>query len=184
MKKGLLVLSFIAATLSTGQAWSAPSVVLDDVNLVAGQTSVDIGVYIQTDNSEPVDSATFDYIPIVGFNLTGITFNKPTDDWLTTVNLTNHKFGALDYGYPSVALESNYHFATMHYSFADTFFNTVSSVQILFNEYILGDSVGNVYPSVPISGGLVTAAPVPVPAAAWLLGSGLLGLMGLRRKNS
>jgi len=27
------------------------------------------------------------------------------------------------------------------------------------------------------------AAPVPVPAAVWLLGSGLLGLVGLRRKN-
>jgi hypothetical protein len=27
-------------------------------------------------------------------------------------------------------------------------------------------------------------APVPVPAAAWLLGSGLLGLFGLRRKKA
>jgi hypothetical protein len=28
------------------------------------------------------------------------------------------------------------------------------------------------------------AAPVPVPAAAWLLGSGVLGLIGLRRRNA
>jgi hypothetical protein len=28
-----------------------------------------------------------------------------------------------------------------------------------------------------------TMAPVPVPAAVWLLGSGLLGIVGLRRKN-
>lgn len=29
----------------------------------------------------------------------------------------------------------------------------------------------------------LSAAPVPVPAAVWLLGSGLVGLVGLRRKN-
>jgi hypothetical protein len=29
-----------------------------------------------------------------------------------------------------------------------------------------------------------TAAPVPVPAAAWLLGSGVLGLIGLRRRKA
>lgn len=31
-------------------------------------------------------------------------------------------------------------------------------------------------------GVLETAAPIPVPAAVWLLGSGLLGLIGIRRK--
>lgn len=29
---------------------------------------------------------------------------------------------------------------------------------------------------------LVSGSPVPIPAAAWLLGSGLIGLIGLRRK--
>jgi hypothetical protein len=29
----------------------------------------------------------------------------------------------------------------------------------------------------------VTATPTPIPAAAWLLGSGLMGLVGLRRRN-
>jgi len=29
----------------------------------------------------------------------------------------------------------------------------------------------------------ISATPTPIPAAAWLLGSGLLGLVGIRRKN-
>jgi len=184
MKKGLMVVSFILASFSAGQALSAPAVVLDSVNLLAGQTTVDIGLYIQTDSSAPVDSAAFDFIPITGFDLTGVTFNKPTADWNSTVNLATHKFGATDFGWPSIAItDSNYHFATMHYSFAGTFFDTTSSVQILFNSYDLADLAGSAYSAVPFSGGLVTA-PVPVPAAVWLLGSGLLGLIGLRRKNS
>jgi len=31
--------------------------------------------------------------------------------------------------------------------------------------------------------GAITLNPVPVPAAAWLLGSGLLGMIGLRRRK-
>jgi hypothetical protein len=37
------------------------------------------------------------------------------------------------------------------------------------------DSAGNL---------TITNSPVPVPGALWLLGSGLLGLVGLRRKNA
>lgn len=32
--------------------------------------------------------------------------------------------------------------------------------------------------------GAITLAPIPVPAAVWLLGSGLLGLLGLKRRLS
>lgn len=41
-------------------------------------------------------------------------------------------------------------------------------------------------PAVRISadGSVVSFTPVPVPAAVWLLGSGLIGLLGIRRKRS
>jgi hypothetical protein len=29
-----------------------------------------------------------------------------------------------------------------------------------------------------------SATPTPIPAAAWLLGSGLMGLVGIRRRNA
>lgn len=180
MKKIIMTLSIIAASLNAGQAMSAPAIVLDDINLVAGQTTTDIRIFIQTDSSAPVDAVYFELQPIPGFDLTGVTFNTP-GGWVPT--RVGNKFGATDYGWPSIPIDSNYQFATMTYSFAGTFFDTIPSVQISFKDYVLGDLDGYDYPSVPLTGGLVTA-PVPVPAAVWLLGSGLLGLMGLRRKGS
>jgi hypothetical protein len=35
-----------------------------------------------------------------------------------------------------------------------------------------------------IIGANIDVTPTPIPAAAWLLGSGLLGLIGIRRRNS
>lgn len=35
----------------------------------------------------------------------------------------------------------------------------------------------------PLTGGTISLVPTPVPAAAWLLGSGLLGLVGIRRRR-
>ncbi|WP_319526488.1 hypothetical protein [uncultured Desulfosarcina sp.] len=50
-------------------------------------------------------------------------------------------------------------------------------------DFTLGDSL---YLSAAYGGCIteITAAPVPVPAAIWLLGSGLLGLIGIRRHSN
>jgi hypothetical protein len=51
------------------------------------------------------------------------------------------------------------------------------------------DGSGVMYWGVAPNAGFITedltvaVAPVPVPAAAWLLGSGLLGLIGIRRRS-
>jgi hypothetical protein len=73
-----------------------------------------------------------------------------------------------------------------------------------FVDYMLNTSIGpireynptafNQFVDIPTTSGLLTlnnisyvdfqatASPVPIPGAVWLLGSGLIGLVGLRRK--
>ena len=50
-----------------------------------------------------------------------------------------------------------------------------------FTMYLHNFDITTADPAAMVS---VNAAPVPVPAAVWLLGSGLIGLIGIRRKNA
>jgi len=184
MRKKIIALVFISALLSAGQAYSAPVIVLDSADVLAGDTSVNINLFIQTDASAPVDTAAFEINHITGFDLTDVSIFAPTN-WFPTVNLAANKFGATDFGFPANTItDSNYHFATMTFSFADTFFDSINSVQIAFKSFDLGSDLGVVYSDVPVSGGVVSAPAVPIPGAVWLLGAGLSGLVALRRKNS
>ena len=56
-----------------------------------------------------------------------------------------------------------------------------SQLQLGFNEDIFSDNTG--FLRLNIEGAGLEVAPVPVPAAVWLFGSGLIGLVGLRRKK-
>lgn len=59
---------------------------------------------------------------------------------------------------------------------------TINSIAVGMGTYLLGfNDVGG---DIDFDDMIVAAKPVPVPAAAWMLGAGLLGVMGLRRKKN
>jgi len=53
-----------------------------------------------------------------------------------------------------------------------------------YGEYGVGGSMANIGDPLSISGISVTSAPVPEPATIFLLGSGLFGMIGLRKKKT
>ncbi|MFM8330677.1 MAG: CHRD domain-containing protein [Candidatus Methylumidiphilus sp.] len=69
--------------------------------------------------------------------------------------------------------------------------NNGGTVSTALNALLAGAATGKAYLNIHTSTfpggeirGFLTPAPVPVPAAVWLMGSALVGLLGLRRKRA
>jgi hypothetical protein len=97
-----------------------------------------------------------------------------------------------------IPLFSGYQFDIMWGNFTDTkdqnlaeyFFgpsppnNFIGAMNLSFTTVGATDSAFTTFPLGSVLSGDVFNTPVPVPAAVWLLGSGLLGLLGIRRRMS
>ena len=178
MKKTLLVI-FLVTLLQSSIVFGAPVIFLESQTIMPMTTSVDIGLFIYTDDSSPVSSATFTNDPIAGFNLTNVSAYA-LDNWIPTVALP--KFGSADFGWPGKPIESDTLFATLSFSFAENFFKFGDKVTIGFSFIELADNDANAYDTpIEVLGGTVSC--VPIPGAVFLFGSGLLGLIGIGRKR-
>ncbi len=172
-----VVLAFLLQ--GTMFAIGAPTVSLDNVTVSPGDTSIALDLWILTDSSNPVDSATFTFGSLPsGFNISGVTVYPPTN-WGSTVALP--KFGATDYGYPANPIVSDTKFATLTFDFAADFFQVTKQVNVEFSFLELSDDQGYSYQAdqVVVQGGKVSS--VPIPATALLFLSGIFGLVGIRR---
>jgi len=180
-KKAIIILAGLLV-LQASIVLGAPVIFLESKNIHPGDTSVEIGLFIQTDPSAPVDSATFTIADTQGIALTDVALFTPVG-WVPTVNLP--KFGATDFGWPSNPITGDTLFATLTFSFAADLFQPGSEkrqIHFLFVE--LSDDEGSPYVGAmgSMEGGELAA--VPIPSTVLLLGSGLFGLVALRRKRS
>ena len=162
----------IGMSVSTGSAayMDPVALVLNDANVVMSE--VTIGTRIQTSNN--VESSLTDA------NI-WYTFDSPDGSQAWTVwNASNN----------NVAFNNNagdiLYLGAMHNSAPLIFSGDVSingTVAIDWDDYLVSGQTYNFKDfntTITVAQGSVSA--VPIPAAAWLLGSGLIGMLGLRRK--
>ena len=119
----------------------------------------------------------------------GLPYANDTNNGLVYGIMGEEPLGTSDVFYP-VATDQTLLF-TVYFQAADGATVDDSSVYFVYGDdlnVLAADGIevnGNYYVDheLSITADTIIVAPVPVPAAVWLMGSGLFGLLGLRRRN-
>lgn len=128
-------------------------------------------------------SASFRNVPVIGFGIPNVSPVIEFD--LFENNLPNQTpFFTYTYSFTQI---NPFSFSSFGYGVLGLPPGTWSDLEGLINIKVLQGAVsvvGDVYVSVETGGSVYSSIQsVPVPAAAWLLGSGLLGLIGVARRK-
>jgi hypothetical protein len=140
-------------------------------------TSAGFGVISASGSSPLLDSVTGNEILIVTFNRIVTVSGYGMSNWSTGSGLYTrfYKFGS-EISLPTTggSFDTN---GFMSFSFAGTSLSINESVRFNSNGGTPNDDLRLAKLDVTVNG-----APVPIPGALWLLGSGLIGLVTLRRR--
>jgi len=185
-KQFLMIVTALALFgLTTGQA-SANSVGFAEPNPIetGGASTLTLNI-VATSFTDTVDAGSFNFTWDPGvLAFTGGTITYPNaDPFFSFFDDTNAATGVVEVFVGSlVSATGNFDIATIN-------FNVVggTGTTINFNESCLGCGWFGGGSQVPFvvdyTPGQVAVAAVPVPAAVWLMGSGLLGLVGIGRRT-
>lgn len=199
MQQKFCVLSFSLLLILTAQAAlgaSMPFFSFNSVTIPSDQNTVSIDLNFKTDSEYPVEGLTVTGIiastfsgDIVDFQLLSVNFGMLPSGWIPTTVLEDENFGATDYVYPGNPITGELNpFAILTLQFTDDVFKAHGKIRIGFDFLEAADPKGKAYTltSDNFAAGeiSVSSTPVPVPASMLLLGSGLVGLAGFRRKRS
>jgi len=149
-------------TLDTGDT------VVVDFSFLPGQSLLVDG--IGTINEQlRIKFDTFKGTEFFGATSQSLTFSGIEGDYNSdTFNESSSFFGVANYTFDDIVTSSSFSF-------------TGGSTQATVTSISSPESLGDVYFS--MFGDVVTVEVVPVPAAVWLFGSGLLGLVGMARRK-
>ncbi len=183
-KKLLIIMTSLVMLGVAGQA-AANTVQLTQPNpiLTGGAPSVTLNL-VGTLFTDTVDGAafTFNWDPTV-LQYTGSVVSDPNWDTVSISDL-NAAAGTVDF----VFLGRSVGFFGSDFNIVDISFNVIgadgSATDITFADIFGGWSVAGANVPVDYVTGQVQVTPVPVPAAVWLFGSGLLGLVGVARRKA
>ena len=184
-KKFRMIMSVLTLMgLSAGQAVAVSTVQLDQPNPIftAGSPTLDVLLTGAFDVAVDAGDFTLSWDATV-LQYTGTVIADPP--WDTNfVNASSAATGTLDF-----VIVGTSGSALTVFDIATISFNVIgadgTSSDIVMADAFTGWSVpGGVQTPVTYVDGQVTVNPVPVPAAVWLFGSGLLGLIGIARRRA
>jgi len=182
MRKYLMCLMLLSIfCLSVNTSFGAIAVAIDDVDVLPGATNASVGINLTGISSgTPIDSITFDLVPVTGLTFTGASFGTLPSGFSASQNLAMWRFGATQFTTGGSIVDDLSPFATLSFDIDPAFSLVGNSFSLDYAFYEIADPMFQTYTDVTLKNGSISV--VPLPPAILLLGGGLVGLVGLRRK--